>query len=143
MCCILSVLFKNYWIKLKNRIKEYATVDNVMSYSKCILLYMFFAIYTGLLYVAILKYILGINLRLEEIPLLVGAYLLSWLLGFLMPGSPGGIGIREAALTLFLSGHFNTESVLLAIVIYRVINTIGDFLGFTAVLSIYIRKKHH
>ena len=37
-----------------------------------------------------------VSVPAEKIPQFLGAYLFSWIVGFITPGSPGGIGIREA-----------------------------------------------
>ena len=54
------------------------------------------------------------------------AYLLSWLLGFLMPGVPGGVNICETATTRFIQ----EDIVLLAIVIFRFVNILGDLMAY-------------
>ena len=138
---LLGILLKKYIRKLWQKIQVYFTIENLRIYVKCVLLYMFFAVYTGLIYVVVLQEILGVPISFGDYPLLIGAYLLSWLLGFLMPGAPGGIGIREAALTLFLTGYFDMEMILLGIIIYRLVNTLGDFAGFFGVCIVEHCKK--
>ena len=138
---ILGILLRKHLIRFWKKICSYFTIRNFKIYLKCVLIYMFFAVYTGLIYVVILQQILNMPISYRDFPILVGAYLLSWLLGFLMPGAPGGIGIREAALTLFLAGRYDIDGVLLGIIIYRLINTIGDFVGFFGVSVIYHYKR--
>jgi uncharacterized membrane protein YbhN (UPF0104 family) len=48
---------------------------------------------------------------------------------FLMPGAPGGTGIREATLTLLLTGVVPADDALLTAVIFRFVTIIGDFWG--------------
>lgn len=138
---ILCILLRRHLMIFWGKIYSYFTIKNFKIYLKCILLYMFFAVYTGLIYVAILQRIMNLPISYNDFPVLVGSYLLSWLLGFLMPGAPGGVGIREAALTLFLANRYDIDSVLLGIIIYRLINTIGDFAGFFGVSIIYHYKR--
>lgn len=58
------------------------------------------------------------------------AFALAWVVGFLTPGSPGGIGIREAAF-LFLFGGVNASGVVAAIVLIgRVQSVLADVLTF-------------
>ena len=81
---------------------------------------------------------MGIQLKADELPIVMGAYMLSWIAGFIIPGAPGGIGIREAARTLLLAGIFPVEQALLSSVIFRFIMVIGELIGL---LLAFIVKK--
>ena len=63
---------------------------------------------------------------------LMAAAILAWLLGFLTPGAPGGIGTREAALVLFMSELGTPGSVLISAALLRIVTTVGDLLFFGA-----------
>ena len=64
---------------------------------------------------------------------------LAWLVGFVIPGAPAGTGMREAALALAAGEQTPTAGLLSAIVIFRVITLLGDFLAFCAGLLISAR----
>ncbi|MDE0556197.1 MAG: YbhN family protein [Candidatus Poribacteria bacterium] len=49
-----------------------------------------------------------------------GAYTLAWLIGFLSIVPPGGLGVREAVLTLLLSNYMPTTQATLCVLLYRV-----------------------
>lgn len=112
------------------KVKSWLQVLDLKKYILCIFIYSFFAFYTAGIYVLIIRLVLKVDIVIAMLPTVIGAYLLSWLLGFLLPGAPGGVGIREAAITLFLGGFLQNEIILLAIVIYRIINTVGDVLAY-------------
>lgn len=58
------------------------------------------------------------------------AYLIAWLAGFVIPGAPGGIGVREGVLVLLLAGHPGGEAAGLALGIgMRAVTTFGDVLS--------------
>ena len=59
-----------------------------------------------------------------------GLFLLSWLVGFLVPLVPGGIGIREAAGVAMLSGTVGVEAALLILAAMRIVSLGGDVLMF-------------
>lgn len=61
---------------------------------------------------------------------LTTAYALSWLAGFLLPGAPGGLGVRESAFTLLLAGTYQPETILLTITLARVATVGADALLF-------------
>lgn len=55
------------------------------------------------------------------------AYLIAWLAGFVVPGAPGGLGVRESALVLLLSGGGDSGAFALGLGLgMRVVSTLGD-----------------
>lgn len=69
---------------------------------------------------------------------LTAVFALSWLLGFITPGAPAGIGVREGIMVLFLSGVAAADIVLLMVAAMRIATIAGDGLVFV-VSAIYIR----
>lgn len=65
----------------------------------------------------------------SDFPILIGAFSWAWLLGFVIPGLPGGIGVFEAVAIALLGQHFSAGYVLSAVALYRLINTIAEGLG--------------
>lgn len=62
--------------------------------------------------------------------LILGIFAISWLLGFVTPGSPGGIGVREALLVLFLTPLYGEAISVWLSIMLRIITTVGDGLAF-------------
>jgi glycosyltransferase 2 family protein len=58
-----------------------------------------------------------------------GVYALAWLLGFVVPFVPSGLGIREAVLVGFLAPQFGVPAATLIAVTLRLANTFGDLLA--------------
>lgn len=56
----------------------------------------------------------------------VGAFALAFIAGFLAPGVPAGIGVREAVLVAGLSLEMSTGSALAVSTAHRLINVAGD-----------------
>jgi len=73
--------------------------------------------------------VVGADISQGTFPMVLGAYMLSWVVGYVLPGVPGGIGVREATITLLLTGVVASDSVLLAAVAFRVVSVFGDLLG--------------
>ena len=61
---------------------------------------------------------------------LIGAFASSWALGFIAPGAPAGLGIREAVLSAWLSGAMPPAQAVLLIVTLRIATTLGDLINF-------------
>lgn len=64
-----------------------------------------------------------------QIPLLLSAFSLAWLLGLVLPGAPGGIGIFEATAIALLEGEFSPAIILSGVALYRVISILAEIGG--------------
>jgi len=62
----------------------------------------------------------------SQIPLLLMVFSLAWLLGFIVPGAPGGLGVFDATAIALLSPHFPTALVISAIAFYRLISIVAE-----------------
>ncbi len=65
-----------------------------------------------------------------DYPLATAAFALSWILGFLAPGTPAGLGAREGIMTLILVGHGNSQQIVQLVLLARVTSMCGDLLSF-------------
>ena len=66
----------------------------------------------------------------SEIALLTGAYSLAWMVGFLLPGAPGGLGVRESSFLVLVANAFPPEVAFGIVVLSRVGNIAADALIF-------------
>jgi len=65
-----------------------------------------------------------------DLPLITGAFALSWLLGFLAPGVPAGLGVREGILVILLSGAASDSQLLAFVLLTRLVTLLGDAINF-------------
>jgi hypothetical protein len=80
-----------------------------------------FMLFHGVIFQTILFAISG-----ELVLLVVPVAILAWLIGFVTPGAPGGMGVREAVLVALLSTAIGHEDILIAALLFRVVTTVGD-----------------
>jgi glycosyltransferase 2 family protein len=80
-----------------------------------------------------------LTLSLHAFLLLTAAYALSWLVGFLLPGAPGGLGVRESVFTLLLAGIFPPAVTLVVIGLARIATVCADFLVF--LIGAYLMRQ--
>ncbi len=68
---------------------------------------------------------------------------IAWLLGFVVPGAPGGIGIRESILVLLLPSIMivSKEVIFAGAVIYRVITVLGEALTYFWAKLLTLKRK--
>ena len=81
---------------------------------------------------------LSVTLPGEKTVYMIGLYVFSWLVGFFVPGSPGGIGIREAMLAATF-GQFAEEGILmLAVILNRLVSLLGELSAFALAELIWL-----
>ena len=68
----------------------------------------------------------------------VPAYILAWLGGFLTPGAPAGVGVRELIAFALLQSWYPEAIVLAAVLGGRIISVCGDVLFFG--LALWLRR---
>lgn len=59
-----------------------------------------------------------------------GASVLAWAAGFLTPGAPAGVGVREVVLYMLLSHLISQPDLLAAVVLARMVSVCGDVLFY-------------
>ena len=92
---------------------------------------------SGIVFLGLVELITNnIGIASYTVGVVVGAYVLAWLIGLITPGAPAGIGIREIVLVGLLNGIVPELDLLLAIVIGRIVTTCGDIIFFIAAYSI-------
>ena len=79
-----------------------------------------------------------LNLSLPFL-LLTSGYVLSFVVGFLTPGSPAGIGVREAIFLKLMLFEISESDALILMISLRLISVVGDVLLFGIAL---ILKKN-
>ncbi|HKK17545.1 MAG TPA: lysylphosphatidylglycerol synthase domain-containing protein [Opitutales bacterium] len=85
------------------------------------------------LFLGALAYWIGLCLMPVEgfsFLLCTGAMALAWTAGFLTPGAPAGIGVREFLALLVLSPILGEANTLLLVASHRVVVSLGDLLTF-------------
>lgn len=78
--------------------------------------------------------------------LLTGAFAASWLIGFITPGAPAGLGVREAVLVFWLTDAMPPAAVVALILALRIATTLGDLLSLawgSAVMRYCLTDRLH
>lgn len=140
---LMGVLaFLKFREKLREYLSRYAKAfrrENRRSLISGVLYYFFNALLSAALYFTALRLILGSSVELSELFTLTGAFMFAWIIGFVTPGAPGGIGIREGVM-IFVSGDKFADKIVLFVLVIRVASVLADVAAF-AVGRIYAAKK--
>lgn len=81
------------------------------------------------MYFVTLKLVFGDTAPLSDLVSLTGAFMFAWIVGFVTPGAPGGIGIRESVM-IFVCGDRYEEKVLLFVLVLRISSILADIAAF-------------
>ena len=65
----------------------------------------------------------------------MGLYMLSWVAGFLTPGAPSGLGVREGVMVMFMGGTLNEVILVSAMVMHRLLTVTGDVSAYGMALA--------
>ena len=65
----------------------------------------------------------------NQLPMLVSAFSLAWLLSVVIPGAPGGVGVFEATAIALLNHSFSTGVLLSIVALFRFITILAEATG--------------
>ena len=74
-----------------------------------------------------------------ELAVLTGAFMFAWIIGFVTPGAPGGIGIREGVM-IFVSGEKFQDRIILFVLAIRIASILADIAAFL-IFCVSVKKK--
>lgn len=72
---------------------------------------------------------------------LLGAYACAWLVGFVVPFAPGGLGLREGTFAAFLAGPLGAAAAVTVAVVVRLASTLGELIAIGAVELAWRRRR--
>lgn len=104
-------------------------------------LYAMASLFSGAVMLFVCKYVLVCEMTVEKSLFVIMTFVLAWLFGFIVPGAPGGIGVREFVLVLLLSATIGEANILLAALIHRMICILGDILAYVVTIPMEMRGR--
>lgn len=78
-----------------------------------------------------------------DFALLTAAFTLAWAVGFVTPGAPAGLGVRETMLLVMLAPGLGAANASLLILALRVATTLGDMLCFAVGVALLPAARLH
>jgi len=74
--------------------------------------------------------------------LLIAVFALAWVVGFVTPGAPGGLGVREGLMLLMLAPVYTTTAASVLVIALRIATTLGDVISLIAGGILLPRRRH-
>ncbi|TPW30240.1 hypothetical protein [Pararhizobium mangrovi] len=104
--------------------------------------YLLFMILNGAVFMTTLGLIDPKALSLAGVPVVIGAYVVSWLVGLVTPGAPAGLGVRETVLVYLFTDSIVSSVILLAVLVGRIVTVSGDLMFYGAGRAMASRVPH-
>jgi hypothetical protein len=144
MCAILIYCFyrkkKDAFHEILNRLLSIKFLGILLIN---LIFYAGMGIANSLMYMKAFSIISGQEIATDVFATCIGAVLIATIIGFITPGAPGGIGIREAVSLFLLKNVFDEAVVVSGIVIMRVLAIFGDIISFLIVwLFLKVRREN-
>lgn len=95
---------------------------------------------SGVVFLATLALVEPTSVQGGNWPLICGAYVTAWLIGFVTPGAPAGLGVRELVLLLVLDDVVSAGGLLAAVLLSRAVSMLGDVLFFGGAVALASRR---
>lgn len=116
-----------YYFYHKNILKK----KLILTFLKSFFIYTLFLIGSAFLFLLLFTYFKSKQelTFLQDIQFL-GSYITSWLAGYVVPGAPGGVGIRESVMCILTKGIFEQKDILSTLIVFRIITTLGEMVSF-------------
>ncbi len=103
-------------------------MDSIIHISLIYLSYFIFFIIAGLLLVFIVKVFIYLNFF--TVGKIIVIFCIAWVTGFVVPGAPGGIGVREAVIIFFIAPIIGEAQGVAVSIAIRFVTLIGDIFFF-------------
>ena len=132
---ILRRKFSARWERVRGLISGKGRRDVL----RVILLHVMIQLCNGTLFLVLLQS-MGGAVPAKMCGSVIGIYCFAWLVGFVTPGAPGGLGIREAMLSLFLGSLADPGLIAAAVLLNRIVTVFGDLAAYVFSL-IFIGKS--
>lgn len=139
---LIMFKYKKRLIKYTERYKKAFKKGNMHYLAKSVLYYIAVAIFSMLSNLFAMYLILGNDMNINDLIKYTGVYSISYIIGFITPGAPAGVGIREAVMLLFC-GEVYQAQIGLYILVQRLAGILSDLLGgiIGALIKLYNSKK--
>ena len=123
------------FLQKKINIPEKTLVDILKKIFPIWNLYFCFFVVTGFIMWGIIGVLVGAWFS-TPLWIIFSIYGISWMIGFVTPGAPAGVGVRETALIFILSSYIGEVASISTAIILRAITVLGDIVFYLVALFI-------
>jgi hypothetical protein len=147
LALLIIALLPKYKAVFKKKIVNFVSKITAKNALKILLCFLYYAVNNAigcLMFIGMIRTLTGGTLEMDLYLKLAGAYILSFVIGFITPGASGGLGIREAAMLVLSGGLAGEDVIVLASIVMRIVGVLGDIFAYFAVqLGRFGRKSEN
>ncbi len=131
---LMTYLYEKYFIDKK-------IIDVMIFLSKLIVNYSIFLLFSSLVLILMLSLFYEYSTISDFIFILFYINTVAWIAGYVIPGAPGGIGIRESIILFpLISLGLNNDIVLMSVMLQRLVMIVSEVLIYIWI-QFFIHKK--
>lgn len=134
---VLLVRRGGYWGKYR----KFFTPGFFRLLGRLFVLYSVTLLLPGVFMLLMFVVLFGYSPALPAMMLTVAAYTVSWVAGYITPGVPGGLGVRESILLLMLGPVYPGSLILIVAVLHRILSILGDAAAFVVCPLVFGRGE--
>lgn len=98
--------------------------------SPCYVLYVIFFLITGSLLAILVTAIADVPFTIRLFGTVIVIFSCSWIAGYITPGAPGGVGVREAIIVFTLAGIIGEAQATVVALLFRCVTVGGDIIFY-------------
>ncbi|MBW8035005.1 MAG: UPF0104 family protein [Planctomycetes bacterium] len=129
VCICIMIFFCFIWRKTKSR-SQNKNISILPQLLSIVVIYLIFFTASGTVFFLIFVGTGNADPNIKALLYFIAVYVCGWALGFITPGAPGGIGVRESIMVAMLSGTIDPQAALVGALLFRLVTIFGEFLGF-------------
>jgi len=134
--CAFVLIYSIYYKRFRE-ISNIFTIRKVGHLARLLMCYSLFLIINGVILFCIFSFLFESNLKIENVAMIICANVFAWLGGFITPGAPGGLGVREALLTMLLPDMLPKVVIIGGVAIFRIITLFGEVLALCVAICLF------
>jgi hypothetical protein len=96
----------------------------------CYILYVMFFLVTGSLLAILVTTIAAVPFTIRLFGMVITIFSCSWIAGYITPGAPGGVGVREAIIIFSLAGIVGDAQATMVALLFRCVTVGGDVIFY-------------
>lgn len=137
---VIIYLLRKKIVATYQKYAHFFTVKTMKNIGGCLIYYMIVMMLSSLMFSIILHWVLAVNLSLDVSINLFSAYTLAWLVGFITPGAPAGIGIKELVMVAVTGNVVPYSTIALGMILLRILTIIADILSYFLITLFYAER---
>jgi len=137
---LVNVTIRRLGLSERLGLPERSHLEVTRSLAPILLRYIVFFVIAGLIVLTLTAVIAEVR-DVGTALAVVTIFAVSWVAGFITPGAPAGVGVREATMVVAMEPLFGSATSVLIALCFRVITTLGDVVFFLASFGIPQRSS--